>query len=97
MSNQADSRHSSALRARLEQWLQEATNSLSIAEPVCVDANSLLSGARLRLEDASVLWAQSQYLSTAIAGQIETLKHIQDTVTRDITNNRKVFEVREEI
>lgn len=81
------------LHTRLAGWLQESKDSLSIAGPICNDANSLLSDARLRLEQASVWWAQTQYLYSAINDQVLTLQKVQDKATKRVVKNRKIFEV----
>lgn len=79
------------LRHRLEGWLSESKVSLASAGPICNNANSLLSDVRLRLERASVLWAQTQYLNTAIDGQVGTLKQIYEASKNRTRKNRKVL------
>lgn len=80
------------LRHKLDEWLNEAKESLSLSGPICTDANSLLSNTRLRLERASVLWAQTQYLKTAINGQVDTLRKIYESSRKQIRKNKKAFE-----
>lgn len=67
-----------AMSSQFTTWIAESKQSLSIAGPICNEANELLSQTRGRIERASVLWAQTVYLRTVISGQFETLKSLEE-------------------
>lgn len=77
----------------LKTWLEEAKESLSTAGPICNEANSLLSIARTKLENASVLWSQTKYLFESIKHQLKTLKTIRDELVQKQTRKNQQFEV----
>lgn len=81
------------MSSQFENWIEQAKESLSVAGPICKEANDLLSTAQGQIEKASVLWAQTVYLHTMISGQIQMLSSvIKSSETMD-RNKIDLFDV----
>lgn len=81
------------MSSQFTSWIQESKESLSIAGPICNEANELLSTARGQIERASVCWAQTVYLHTMISSQFQILQGIVDASVQSEKQYIKNFEV----
>ena len=66
--------HRTEMDKRLTEWFLEAKHSLSIAGPICTEANGLVATSRKQIEKATVLWSQIMFLHSAISEQLDMLK-----------------------
>ena len=81
------------MSSQFAHWVEQAKESLSIAGPICKEANDLLSTAQGQMEKASVLWAQTVYLHTMISGQIQVLSSVLKASESMDQNSMTEFDV----
>lgn len=82
-----------SMSTQFTSWIEQSKESLSIAGPICNEANELLSTARGQMEKSSVLWAQTVYLHTVINGQFEVLQAISDSAVQKEKRHIAEFDV----
>lgn len=81
------------MSSQFTSWIEQSKESLSVAGPICNEANDLLSTSQNRIERAAILWAQTAYLKTIISGQFHVLKTIIKSVGACDIQVKKEFDV----
>ncbi|CAN6625789.1 autophagy-related protein 17 [Trichomonascus vanleenenianus] len=64
---------------KLNEWFREAKQSLSVAGPICIEANELVVTSRKQIEEGTVLWAQVIFFHDAIEEQLGLLQNVQSS------------------
>lgn len=78
---------------RLTEWFLEAKHSLSIAGPICTEANGLVATSRKQIEKATVLWSQIMFLHSAISEQLDMLENVQSSIEDFKRYSKDEFEI----
>lgn len=60
----------------VQTWFEEARQSLSIAEPICVSANELVVQGRKNVEHAVLVWGKIHFMQKALDSQIYALNGV---------------------
>lgn len=71
-----------SLGQRFGVWFKEAQQSLSLAGPICTEANSLVTTSRKQIEQATSLWTQVRFVPEAIDQQLNRIKAVEDSLDK---------------
>ncbi|ANB15223.1 protein kinase regulatory subunit ATG17 [Sugiyamaella lignohabitans] len=65
--------------SQLDIWFREAKQSLSIAGPICTEANELVLTSREQIEVATVMWSRVMFVHRAVNDQFDLLNKIKQS------------------